>query len=408
MRVLVHGINYAPELTGIGKYTSEMCAWLASRGHEVRVVTAPPYYPEWRIREGYRGWRYRREQIDGVRVERCPLWVPAKPSGAKRLLHLASFALSSLPLMLRAIGWRPHIVIVIEPPFFCAPAAWLTARLSGGKAWLHVQDLEVDAAFDLGFLPQRFKKIVMGVEQFVVRRFDRVSTISLAMMNRLLQKGLRTSQCVLFENWADCRTIVPLARASAYRQRLSLSDHAFVALYSGNIGEKQGLEIIVEAARQLMRLPKVFFVVCGDGTARRRLEALASGLPNMRWLPLQPLGELNELLNLADVHLLPQRASAADLVMPSKLTGMLASGKPVLATADQGSALAVAVSERGLVVPPGDTGAFVAALLRLKDDAGLRVVMGRNARCYAETHFAADAVLRRFEAAMQRCVEGRS
>jgi colanic acid biosynthesis glycosyl transferase WcaI len=188
MRILVQSINYAPELTGIGKYTSEMCGWLAARGHEVRVITAPPYYPEWCIRKGYRGWSYRREVIDGVRVERCPIWVPANPSGAKRLLHLVSFALFSLPLMLRSIPWRPQVVIVIEPPLFCAPGAWLTARLSGGKAWLHVQDLEVDAAFSLGILPPLFKTFVTYFERAVVRRFDAISTISVAMRERLILK----------------------------------------------------------------------------------------------------------------------------------------------------------------------------------------------------------------------------
>jgi colanic acid biosynthesis glycosyl transferase WcaI len=188
MRILVQGINYAPELTGIGKYTSEMCGWFAARGHEVRVITAPPYYPEWRVGEGYRAWAYRREQIDGVRVERCPIWVPARPNGVKRLLHLASFALFSLPLMLRSIAWRPHIIIVIEPPLFCAPGAWVVARMSGGKAWLHVQDLEVDAAFDLGILPPRFKRLVMYLERAVVSRFDGISTISTAMRDRLMVK----------------------------------------------------------------------------------------------------------------------------------------------------------------------------------------------------------------------------
>ncbi|MDQ6953563.1 MAG: hypothetical protein Q9M15_08555 [Mariprofundaceae bacterium] len=88
--------------------------------------------------------------IDGVLVYRCPLYVPAKASGLKRIIHLASFALSSFPIMLKHIFWKPDVVMVIEPPLLCAPMAWLTARLSGAKCWLHIQDFEVDAAFDLG------------------------------------------------------------------------------------------------------------------------------------------------------------------------------------------------------------------------------------------------------------------
>ena len=114
MKILIYGINYAPELTGIGKYSAEMAEWLAARGHSVSVVTAPPYYPQWRVHDGYRAGRYAREERAGVSVRRAPLWVPARPGGVKRLLHLASFALSSLPSLLRAAG-RPDVILVVEP-----------------------------------------------------------------------------------------------------------------------------------------------------------------------------------------------------------------------------------------------------------------------------------------------------
>ncbi len=99
MKILVYGINYSPELTGIGKYTGEMVEWMASQGHDVRVITAPPYYPEWKVGERYSSWRYRREE-GAATVWRCPLYVPKQPSTLKRLIHLGSFALSSFfPLM---------------------------------------------------------------------------------------------------------------------------------------------------------------------------------------------------------------------------------------------------------------------------------------------------------------------
>ncbi|RME56373.1 colanic acid biosynthesis glycosyltransferase WcaI, partial [Candidatus Parcubacteria bacterium] len=166
MKVLIYAINYAPELTGIGKYTGEMAEWLAERGHQVRAVTAPPYYPAWKIGEGYSGRRYTREALGGVEVWRCPLYVPSKPTGAKRIVHLASFALSSLPVMLRQIFWKPDMVFVVEPPLFCAPVAWIVARLSGGKCWLHVQDFEVDAAFALGLLPKWMRKLASLAERW--------------------------------------------------------------------------------------------------------------------------------------------------------------------------------------------------------------------------------------------------
>ena len=138
-RILIVGLNYAPEPIGIGKFTAEMAEWLAQRGHDVQVIAAPPYYPGWRVENGYCARWYRHERLGSVNVWRCPLWVPAQPSAFKRVLHLFSFALSSLPMTLAKIGWRPGVVLVLQPPLLCAPASWLVARLTGACAWMHVQ-----------------------------------------------------------------------------------------------------------------------------------------------------------------------------------------------------------------------------------------------------------------------------
>lgn len=407
LRILVHGINYAPELTGIGKYTGEFCEWLAHRGHEVRVITAPPYYPAWQVGTGYKSHAYARERLNGVDVYRCPLWVPRRPSGMRRVLHLASFALSSAPLVALQGGWRPHLTVAIEPTLLNAAPALMLARLSRGKAWLHVQDLEVDAAFSLGLLPQALSRPVFALERQLLRGFDRVSTISESMQERLIAKGVDAGRCVQFPNWVDCDLIHPQAEAGSLREALAIPANARVALYSGNMGEKQGLEIILDAARILAQEPSLFFVMCGEGGARSRFEERARGMPNLRWLPLQPLERLNELLNLADIHLLPQRADAADLVMPSKLTGMLASGRPVVATARPGTELARVAGAAGLVTPPGDAESFAAAILALKKDGAARRKFGKAARQYAERTLAREAVLARFEEEILRCVDER-
>jgi len=408
LRVLVHGINYAPELTGIGKYTGELCEWLAQRGHAVRVVTAPPYYPEWRVQSGYTACFYRRERRNGVLVQRCPLWVPRKLTSVRRMAHLASFAASSAPLVAAACLWRPDVVLAVEPTLFCAPAAWLAARLARAKAWLHVQDFEFDAAVSLGLLPQKLARPVCSMERRFMRAFDRVSTISEKMRDRLTTKGIDEARSVLFPNWVDCTEIHPLTGPSRMRADLGIPPTACVALYSGNMGEKQGLEIVVEAAARLSRERGLLFLLCGDGAARKRLEASAAGLPNVRWLPLQPVERLNALLNVADVHLLPQRADAADLVMPSKLTGMLASGRPVLATAHAGTGLARLANECGVVTPPGDAAAFAAALRELQRHGIARRALGAAARRYAEQNLHKDAVLMRFERELLSCVARKS
>jgi len=397
MRILIVGINYAPELTGIGKYTSEMAEWLVTAGHEVRIVTALPYYPEWRVADGYAAWRFSKEVRKGVSIWRCPIWVPAQPSGLKRLLHLGSFALSSLPVMVRQIFWRPHVILAIEPPLFCAPSAWLCAKLSGAKAWLHVQDFEVDAAFELGILRAQWVRSVLGkAESWLMRRFNSVSTISVSMLERLVIMGIMQEKAVLLPNWVDVQDIFPLPKASMYRAELGIEDDKCVALYSGSMGEKQGLEILLAAARSLQAESRLLFVLCGTGAARQRLMQTGTGLHNVRWLPLQPVEKLNELLNLADVHLLPQRADAADLVMPSKLLGMLASGRPVLATAHPGTQLAKIVSSCGKVVEPGNTQEVAQGLLEFLHAPQERERLGIEARKAAQAWDKA-SVLRGFE-----------
>ena len=381
MRILIYSINYYPELTGIGKYNAEMAEWFVEQGHEVIVVTAPPYYPWWRVRPPYRAWLYCTEKLKGVKVHRCPLWVPRHPSGIKRLVHLFSFALTSVPLLFLQFFKRPEVFIVLEPTLFCAPFALGVARLSGARTWLHVQDFEVDAAMGLGMVSAKgFGQTAEMIERWIMARFDRISTISEKMVERLVDKGVSRDKCVLLPNWVDSTAIFPTDTSSSYRGRLNIKDDMCVALYSGNMGEKQGLEIIIEAARTLVNEPSLVFVLCGEGGARERLIKRGEGLQNIHWLPLQPVDKLNELLNLADVHLLPQRADVADMVMPSKLLGMLASGKPVLVTAHPETQLAKVVSSCGKVVEPANAQDVAEGLRELLHAPQKRKQLGEIAR----------------------------
>ena len=393
MKILIYGINYAPELTGIGKYSAELAEWLAARGHEVSVVTAPPYYPQWQVHEGYRAGRYRKEILRGVTVRRAPLWVPGRPGGLKRLIHLASFALSSLPSLLRAAAGRPDIILVVEPALFCAPAAWLAARLCGARAWLHIQDYEVDAAFELGLLKgARLRAMVLRAERWLMRRFDRVSTISNRMLDLARAKGVDPGRAVLLPNWIDVDAITPQA-GGRYRAELGIPDDAIVALYSGNMGGKQGLQTLADVARRLGRETRLWFVFCGQGPERAPLQQQCEGLARVVFLDLQPAERLGELLNTADIHLLPQRAGAADLVMPSKLTGMLASGRPVVCGASPGTELAGVVARCGLLTPPEDGAAMAEAVRKLSYNAQIRETLGAAARQYAQAHLHVDSVL---------------
>jgi len=217
------------------------------------------------------------------------------------------------------------------------------------------------------------------------------------MVDRLCAKGVDTSRCILFPNWVDTNEIYPLVGLSPLRKELGIPESTVVALYSGSMGKKHGLDLLVEAARKLSHRPGLRFVFCGEGPGRQIFVDNAMHIPNVTLLPVQPADRLNDLLNLADIHLLPQLSDAADLVMPSKLTGMMASGRAIVATARPGTQLFAALAGIGLVTPPGDVDALVSSLLRLAAEPSLRERLGQEARKYANSHLNRDEILHQFE-----------
>jgi len=405
MRILIYGLNYAPELTGTGKYTAEMAEALACNGHDVRVVCAPPYYPEWKVGKGYASWRHRSETRKGVRLWRAPLWVPKKPSGAKRMLHLGSFALASLPaLMLHAL-WRPHIVMTIAPSLANAPGALALARMTGARSWLHIQDFEVDAAFDLGLLKNaRAARTALAFERWLFKRFDVVSSISDKMVERAVKKGVAPGDAFHMPNWVDTTAIYPIDGPSAFRRELGIGEHTKVVLYSGNMGAKQGLEVLADAAAALAARNDIVFVFCGNGATKAELQQRCADLPNTRFLSLQPIERLNELLNLADIHVLPQRGDVADLVMPSKLTGMFASSRAVVAMAHPGTELYEAVAGRGVVIEPESVEALTDAITMLVRNPALRARYGEEGRLFAQERLSPQSVFGRLEERLKSLV----
>lgn len=365
--VLIYGMNYAPELTGVGRYTGELGAWLA-RSRRVEVVTTPPHYPGWYVRPPHRAGRYVREMLDGATVWRCPIWLSRKASGVRRLVAPLSFALASAPVALwRMLRGRPEVVLCVEPTLAVAPVALIGARMIRARTVLHVQDLEVDAAFAVGHLRPAawLRRIAFRLERFLLRRFGQVITISHQMAAALVAKGVDERRITIIRNWVDTDKIKPLGRPSAYRAQLGFAEDDFVVLYSGQIGAKQSLHILFDAAEALANEPCIRFVVAGEGPLKEQYARRYGHLPNLTMLPLQPEERLCEFLNLADCHLLPQDPAVADLVLPSKLGGMLASGKRIIATADPKSEIGEFLAGVGELVEPQGLAAMVVSLSTL-------------------------------------------
>jgi colanic acid biosynthesis glycosyl transferase WcaI len=335
-----------------------------------------------------------------VQVVRCPLYVPREPAGFRRIVHLASFALSALVPLLRAR--RPELVIAIAPALLGVFTAWLAARLKGARLWIHVQDFEVEAALATGLMRKGvLTRLAAGLERWLLRRADRVSAISPQMCARLAGKGVAAERIFELRNWADDRFAPDPAGAELLRAKWGLEGRT-VALYSGNLARKQGVEILVEAARRLAHRGDIAFVICGEGPSRARLEAAAGGLPNLQFHDLQPTGQMGAMLAMADLHLLPQIAGAADLVLPSKLTNMLASARPVIATAAAGTGLAAEVEGCGAVIPPGDAAALAEAILALADAPAKRRDLGQAASRRAAERWHKATIIDTLEAEIAR------
>jgi colanic acid biosynthesis glycosyl transferase WcaI len=211
---------------------------------------------------------------------------------------------------------------------------------------------------------------------------------------------VKDAKMVLVHNWVDINFITPISRDNAFSQELHLSNR-FVVLYAGNIGLSQGLEHVLTAAEKLSPYPDIFFIFVGDGSGREKLRQRVekNGVPNVLFLPFQPRSRLPEVLATANVSLVILRRGIGTGSLPSKMFSILASGRPVIASIDEGCETWTMVekAQAGLCVPPENPAALVKAILTLKQDQGLCERLGRNGRAWAEQHHSPQAAAEQFE-----------
>jgi len=401
MKIIVWGINYRPEVTGIAPCNTALCEYLQRQGHEVRMVTAFPYYPAWRKRPGDRGRLYRTDLENSVPVHRCWHYVPRRATALKRILHELSFVLFSWLRVLslpRADGY-----IVVSPPLLLGAAAWLAAGLKRAPFVFHIQDLQPDAAVGLGMLrPGLLTRLLYVLERFAYEKARLVSGIGQAMLQAVRAKGIAEKKLVYFPNGVDLSRNLP--DSGKFRAAFGFAPDDFLAVYSGNLGMKQGLQVVLDAAGRV-RDPRVKIVVVGQGAYRPVIEEhLRShpGLP-LRLLDLQPEETYGEMLVDADLSLITQQTGSGDFFLPSKLLRILALGRPVLACADARGPLAEAVEDGGfgLRVAADDAGALAETLDRLAADPSPLGGMGARGRQYVE-RFSSDPVHAAFLARLGR------
>jgi colanic acid biosynthesis glycosyl transferase WcaI len=401
LKLLVYGINYHPELSGIGKYSAEMCAWLAARGHDVEMITALPYYPAWKINKAYQGKLWHSEIIQGVKVHRCPLYVPSKVTGASRMLHEMSFMLSSSLFWFSRFFRSYDAVIAIYPPLAIGFFPVLYKMLRGKTFIMHAQDLQVDAAKELGLIKNKsLLNILEKIEKFYFKKARIVSSISEGMKNRIILKGLPVEKYFSMPNWVDTEFIKPLNYDPSYKKKLGFNPDDRIILYSGNMGEKQGLEVILNVAASFADQKNLYFVLAGEGMMKKKLmeEAGQRKLHNIRFMDLQPYEELPDFLAIAEIHLVLQKKVASDLMMPSKLSGILSAGGLAIVTAEPNTTLYNLLTEyrMAILIESENETALQGAIQKALTNSGnheLKI----NARKFAEKKLNINTILLPFE-----------
>ncbi|MBG1239994.1 glycosyltransferase family 4 protein [Nostoc sp. NZL] len=400
MRILIYSYNYYPEPIGIAPLMTELAEGLVKRGHQVRVVTAMPNYPERQIYQEYRGKWYLNEDKNGVQIQRSYVWIRPQPNLLDRVLLDASFVVTSFVPAL--IGWRPDVILSTSPSLpSCVPVA-LLGWLRACPVILNLQDILPEAAVHVGLLKNKLLiQLFRLLEKFAYHTASKISVIADGFVDNLRSKGVEGDKIVQIPNWVDVNFIRPLPKENNPFRTAHNLNGKFVVLYSGNIALTQGLESVVKAASVLRHIPDIVFVIVGEAKGLERLqqECLDCGADNVLLLPFQPRKYLPQMLAAADVGLVVQKKNVVSFNMPSKIQVLLASGGALVASVpDNGTAArAIRQSGGGIIVPPEDPQALAMAILDLYQNPEKVKTLGYKSRQYAVEHYAFEQALNQYE-----------
>ena len=392
MKVLLSSLSFHPEHSGSAPYSTDLAVYLAEKGHDVTVVTGFPFYPGWRKRPEDRRKLFASERYKGVKILRGYLYVPENPSALKRVLHELSFTAFALLNFLRA--GRHERVVITAAPISLQLMSLVFMSLWRAPLVIHIQDLQSDAALSLGMVRLAFLgKLLTRVEAWIYQRASAVVTITPSMKENLKRKGVPEDKLVVYPNWIDLAEIDRLVESregGEFRAMHPVARDKFVVAYAGNIGVKQGLEVMVELARASRSHTSIHYFVIGEGSRRVEIEALArrQGLTNITFVPFLAQDSYLQMLRDIDVSFISQRSGSGDVFFPGKLLGIMAMRKPVVVCADLDSELAKVVSEAecGLVADPNDIGSLLQNVVRLYEEPERRKALGENGYAYVRSY----------------------
>ncbi len=382
MKILVSSINFAPDHSGIGVYSTDFPIYLAECGDDVTMVTGFPYYPAWKKRIEDHGRLFSKEKWHGIQVLRGWLYVPRRVNTLKRLFHEFTFCFFAFMNFARA--GRHDVVVVFSPPFLLGWVGKFFSLLWCCPLVINVQDLPLDAAASLGMVRRGwFSKVVSACELWIYKSADSVVSISQGMIAVLSSKGICSKKLALVPNWIDVQGVSRVSKGQFRACHLE-AQGKFIVAYAGNLGMKQGVDSLLHLAKTMAQDSRFFFFLIGDGADKPRLLSIAEELKlqNTMFLPLLPREEYLPMLEDVDIVFVGQRRGAGNNFFPSKLLGVMAQGKPLLVAADLDSELAQSLAKWGcgLVASPEDIPLLSSHLKHLAGDFVLRESLGSNAR----------------------------
>lgn len=397
MEILIFSISSPPEKTGIGKYNGELIEYLSEKGRKVTLITTFPYYPEWKILDGYKSGLFSKESKSNLTIARLWSYLPKKVSAKGRIFKEITFFITSLIYLIckRMNGYKPDIVVYVAPPFilpFCTN--WIFKK---AKHIYHIQDFEVDAAIDLNMLPSFLEGYLLRVEKWLISKMNLISTISEGMVKKLYAKGV-SKDVYLFPNWTDSEKIFPEASTWLHKD-LGISLKKKLVVYSGNIGEKQGLDKLPKIIEAFSSKKDLHFVIIGEGTFKAKLITLLekTDCKNYSLRSLVDMQNLNSMLNSSFIQLVLQKNEGGDSFLPSKLTNILAAGIPSVVTTQEGTGLYGIVKNNNCALPVSeDVDGIVNGINTLTNDKALYKELSMNAKSYADIYLNKGKILDRF------------
>lgn len=391
MKILLVAINYAPEPTGIAPYVAGLARGLQEAGNDVRVITGIPHYPQWRNYTGFRGWK-RTTTTGGVKVTRVNHVVPHGGIGAARLLMEVTFGLGVI-----TTGWgRPDVVLTVSPPLIASAMVLARARATGIPSAVWSQDLYTRGMAELDSGSSWKVRAAKFVEGSVYRAASGVIAIGERFRSfAVAELGVPASRVSVHGNWSHVEA-APASEGVRFRAQMGWGDRP-IFMHSGAMGNKQGLEVVVEAAKLAEADGSdALFVLTGDGSERARLEALAGDCANISFVDPLPDDDFRAALSAADVLILNEKPGVSEMAIPSKLSTYFTAGKPVVASVYTLGTAAAMVQEAGagLVVEPGTPRVLLDESLALAADKERSRAHGAAAFAYAEARLGASGAVR--------------